>query len=159
MGRGDPVTDQSNRTSLTVRELNLRRSNPSRRSRGSGSRSWLVPQDCHAGGQTNARDRPRRRLTGRDGGVFDDVPRVRDCRRRDVEHLVCGHVLPCGENRGGFRGTGGEVQHTSEPNPAYQESQPLTRRRPRVPAGSVIPLIRTAVCYLTNASYRHTREG
>ena len=25
---------------------------------------------------------------------------------RDVEHLLRGHVLPCGENRGGLRGTG-----------------------------------------------------
>src|SRR6185503_17433110 len=31
--------------------------------------------------------------------------RVRYCRSRDVEHLPCRHVLPCGQNRGVFRGT------------------------------------------------------
>ena len=45
-------------------------------------------------------------IRGRDGGVSHDVPRARDRRVRDVEHLVRGHVLSCGENRAGLRGTG-----------------------------------------------------
>ena len=44
-------------------------------------------------------------VAGRDGGVSHDVPRARDRRIRDVEHLLRGHVLRRGENRAGLRGT------------------------------------------------------
>ena len=47
-------------------------------------------------------------VAGRDGGVFHDVPRLRDRRLRDVEHLLRGHVLSGGEDRGGLRATGRE---------------------------------------------------
>ena len=75
---------------------------------GDGLRSWLGPRNRHARGQRNAPGRPRRGVVGRDGRVFHDVPRVRDRRVRDVEHLVRGHVRSCGENRAGVRRTGEE---------------------------------------------------
>ena len=75
---------------------------------GDGLRSRLGPRDRHAGRQRNAPGRPRRGVVGRDGRVFHDVPRVRDRRLRHVEHLLCGHVRSCGENRAGLRGTGEE---------------------------------------------------
>src|SRR5947199_4293304 len=37
-------------------------------------RSWLGSRDRHAGGSTNARGRPRRRLARRDGGVSCSEP-------------------------------------------------------------------------------------
>ena len=61
-----------------------------------------------AGGPANASSRPRRGGAGRDGGISHDVPRPRDRRVRDVEHLVRGYVRSCGENRAGLRGTGEE---------------------------------------------------
>ena len=57
-------------------------------------------------GATNALGRPRRRVAGRDGGVAHDVPRARDRRVGDVEHLLRGHVCRGVENRAGLRGTG-----------------------------------------------------
>ena len=42
-------------------------------------------------------------ILARNGGVVHDVPRARDRRVRHVEHLVCGHLRSCRENRGPLR--------------------------------------------------------
>ena len=68
---------------------------------------WDLETVALAGKQTRL-GRPRRGFAGRDGGVSHDVPRARDRRVRDVEHLLRGHVWSCGENRAGLRGTGEE---------------------------------------------------
>ena len=66
---------------------------------------WDLETVAVAGEQT-ADGRPRRGVAGRDGGVVHDVPRARDRRGGDVEHLLRGHICSCVENRAGLRRTG-----------------------------------------------------
>ena len=79
---------------------------------------WYVKTVTLAGKQT--------RVIGHDGDSLGGmvaslmtVPELRDCRSGDVEHLLCRHVLPCGENCGGvcgpWRKSSDQLTRTSVP--------------------------------------------
>ena len=98
------------------------------------------PRDRCVGGCTNARGRSRWDVAGRDGGDSDDLPRARDRRVRDVEHLLRRHVCCCVENRAGLRGTG-EESSTFNPGRTLRQLEVHGVARRQTRAGCATPYL------------------